>query len=345
MIPTLKHTKPSVNGSLPPVRGGHTAVLADMQLVIFGGHAYQGKGSFEYLNDVWVLDCASLSWQRVFCGGVAPEKRYGHSCSLVGSRMFVFGGRGPNGVLFRDMHFLDLQTWTWVPVNATSGGPTPRFYNGSLVVGRKIVIHGGWNGEQKCFGDMWVFDTDTFTWVQPKTGGLNPPPIYGHTMNLTANGHIMIMGGVNINGTGIPEYFNDLRSLDTATMLWERPRHTGDFPSARYAHTMTPIGTGYVLSGGWGYGGMQTREEGNKRSGADSVIVLDSEKMTWAVPQQMNPNPMVHKYGHTSTNVQGLMFVFGGWNGKQATNDLTIVEVSNVTGDVGDAEGGNDEGK
>jgi len=202
----LKHTKPSLSGIPPPVRGGHTAVLADLNLVVFGGHAYQGEGVFEYLDDVWCLDVGGLSWQRVYCGGVAPSKRYGHSCALVGSRMFIFGGRGPNGTLYRDMHFLDLQSWTWVPVHATSSGPTPRFYSGSCVVGRKIVVHGGWNGESKCYGDMWVFDTDTFTWVQPKTGGLNPPEIYGHSVQLGTNGHIMIFGGVNISGTGIPEY-------------------------------------------------------------------------------------------------------------------------------------------
>ena len=130
----------------------------------------------------------------------------------------------------------------------------------------------------------------------------------------------MLIAAANTNATQL---------LPLETMIWERPRHEGDFPSARYAHSLTPLGPSYVLFGGWGYGGMQTREEGNKRSGADSVIVLDSERMQWSVPELINPNPMVHKYGHTSTDVQGLMFVFGGWNGKQATNDLTIVEVTN----------------
>ena len=69
LIPSLKYTKPAVNGDLPPVRGGHGCVLADMQLVIFGGHAYLGKGEFEYLNDVWCLDIQSLTWQKVYPHG------------------------------------------------------------------------------------------------------------------------------------------------------------------------------------------------------------------------------------------------------------------------------------
>ena len=76
LIPSLKYTKPAINGEqLPPVRGGHGCVLADMQLVIFGGHAYLGKGEFEYLNDVWCLDIQSLTWQKVYPHGQGEEGR------------------------------------------------------------------------------------------------------------------------------------------------------------------------------------------------------------------------------------------------------------------------------
>ena len=51
----LAWQKPSLNGTAPSSRGGHTAVLADTQLVIFGGHRYGGDGVFEYFNDVHVL--------------------------------------------------------------------------------------------------------------------------------------------------------------------------------------------------------------------------------------------------------------------------------------------------
>ena len=52
----------------------------------------------------------------------------------VGSRMFLFGGKGESGVM-RDIHFLDLVEWTWVPVSSTSAGPSPRMNHASLLVG------------------------------------------------------------------------------------------------------------------------------------------------------------------------------------------------------------------
>ena len=93
--------------------------------------------------------------------------------------MFLFGGKGAKGELFRDVYFLDLVKWTWVPVSSTTSGPSPRLNHAALLVGRKVVVHGGWDGAKLCLDDLWVFDTETFTWVNPKTAGIPPAPRYG----------------------------------------------------------------------------------------------------------------------------------------------------------------------
>ena len=49
-----------------------------------------------------------------------------------------------------------------------------RFWQASVLVGHKIVVHGGWNGSNHCHEDLWVFDTDSFAWMQPRAGGLPP---------------------------------------------------------------------------------------------------------------------------------------------------------------------------
>lgn len=55
--------------------------------------------------------------------------------------MFVVGGKGQNGQLYRDVHFLDLVDWTWVEVNTTSTGPSSR--SGLRRVGARI-FHNIW---------------------------------------------------------------------------------------------------------------------------------------------------------------------------------------------------------
>jgi hypothetical protein len=54
-----------------------------------------------------------------------------------------------------------------------------RFNHSELLVGRKLVIFGGWNGRVS-YNDMWIFDTDGLTWLKPKTAGTPPPPRHGH---------------------------------------------------------------------------------------------------------------------------------------------------------------------
>jgi host cell factor len=49
---------------------------------------------------------------------------------------------------------------------------------------------GGWDGNE-IFDDLWVFNTDSFAWMQPRTTGFAPTPRYGHTLTLTS-GRIVV---------------------------------------------------------------------------------------------------------------------------------------------------------
>lgn len=50
---------------------------------------------------------------------VFQVSRGGHSITLVGSRLFVFGGEDKNRRLLNDLHVLDLETMTWDVVKTT----------------------------------------------------------------------------------------------------------------------------------------------------------------------------------------------------------------------------------
>ena len=147
-MPALSFARIVTDGDSPSARGGHSAAMAEDQVIIFGGSCYTSGGRFAYFNDTFTLDTEHHLWHKVACSGEAPTPRYGHSAELIGSRMFVFGGRGEVGTL-RDMYFLDLVEWSWVPLSVTSACPSPRFFHASLLVGRKVVVHGGWDGHMQ----------------------------------------------------------------------------------------------------------------------------------------------------------------------------------------------------
>lgn len=118
-------------GQRPSPRGGHSTVCAERNLIVFGGHAYVGDGKFLYYNDVHLFDADENCWHDVHCKGRLPESRYGHSSTLVGNRMFVFGGKGKAATL-RDMCYLDLESWTWAPLTSSSHEPPARMNHSSV---------------------------------------------------------------------------------------------------------------------------------------------------------------------------------------------------------------------
>lgn len=95
--------QPTVTGIFPAARWGHsTIVAAESKLIVFGG--WNGTWCF---NDVNMFDCATLSWSRLSCSGRVPIARAHHSCSIIGTKMILFGGR--NGLRrMNDTYVLNL---------------------------------------------------------------------------------------------------------------------------------------------------------------------------------------------------------------------------------------------
>lgn len=300
-------------------------------MVVFGGQ-FSAAESFTYLNDTWVIDLDTLTWHEARCGGEVPPPRYGHTAEVIGSRMFIFGGRGPRGVIYRDVYFLDLVDWVWVPVHAVTESPSPRFFHSSCLVGRKLVIFGGWDGDVSCFGDLWLFDTDTFVWMQPRTAGFSPTARYGHTMTLLPDGRLIMFGGAFISEeTPCPKYLGDVKVLDTDTMVWSRPKVEGDGPSGRYGHSATALSGGRCIAvlGGWGSGGVQNAEV-LKRGEAKPFWVLDCAAMRWISPQRLNRKPVHVLYNHTAAleTESGALCLFGGFDGRSSIKDIYVMEWS-----------------
>lgn len=86
---------PTTYGDQPPPRESHTGVAytckktGKSSLVIYGGM------SGCRLGDLWLLDTETMMWTRPITNGPTPLPRSLHSSTLIGHRMFVFGGWVP----------------------------------------------------------------------------------------------------------------------------------------------------------------------------------------------------------------------------------------------------------
>ena len=210
---TVIFRTPLASGKFPSARGGHSTVVFEGKLIVFGGHYHKGDGVFVYENDTYVLNLRTLKWKLVRTKGDVPRPRYGHSATVFGEEMYVFGGRGKGGKNFRDMDCLNLKTMTWRKIRSANALPPGRSGHSTTLIGDKLVIFGGFDGKHT-LDDLWVFNISTTTWMRPKTTGRGPKSSHGHTCILSEEGGLVVFGGYHVPGImKLPQYLNEVRSV------------------------------------------------------------------------------------------------------------------------------------
>jgi N-acetylneuraminic acid mutarotase len=78
-------------------------------------------------------------------------------------------------------------------------------------------VFGGENAKRQVLDEVHLLNLTTFTWSCPKTYGTAPPARADHVAGLYNSRHLYVFGGGSST-----RCFNDLYSLDTATLTWQR---------------------------------------------------------------------------------------------------------------------------
>lgn len=165
---------PVTYGEMPPPRESHTAVAWHDKstnrnyLIVYGGM------SGCRLGDLWTLDTETNVWNKPKTHGTAPLPRSLHSATLIGDRMFVFGGWVP--LVIEDfpcekewqctntLACLNLATMTWeaIDLGVPLPGPgiesddVPRARAGHCAVGinGRLYIWSGRDGYRKAWNNQ-----------------------------------------------------------------------------------------------------------------------------------------------------------------------------------------------
>lgn len=177
----------------PKPRTGAAGCVVGDRIFIFGGL----NDSVGWLNDVVVFDIKANQWLTdVPVQGNAPAPRDKHSCTLIGNKIYVFGGFGPQTVdepeqdededdeddepepatfgWFNDMFELNTgkdgaiickfanaltETMTWSKVKTEGTTPTPRAaFGGMATIGSAFYVFGGRDPSQRQ-NDLYMFET------------------------------------------------------------------------------------------------------------------------------------------------------------------------------------------
>ena len=121
---------------LPCPRSGHQAVITQGNMYVFGGK----NDDSEKMNDLWVFNIADERWTELKAAGDIPFERSGHSISVIGDNIIVFGGIWDVTKELNDLHCYSITRNTWSTFNDSSNqeqienSPT-RLKDGSPLLG------------------------------------------------------------------------------------------------------------------------------------------------------------------------------------------------------------------
>ncbi|KAG6868625.1 hypothetical protein C0993_000215 [Termitomyces sp. T159_Od127] len=198
----------------------------------------------------------SINDLTTFCRrttGDVPAKLVGASTTVVGSKMYLFGGRlFTERKMVADLYVFDMETFNWekIPISPDDDVPRARYFHSADAWNNKLIIFGGMsnqpdsiNPEDLCvLNDVRFFDITNRRWLPvsqsiPVPEQLSPRARYAHLSSVTA-GRLFIIGGQDFNNT----WLDDVCVYDLVSNAWilrrDYPRHCGTYRSvAVSSHT------------------------------------------------------------------------------------------------------------
>ncbi|CAJ1962232.1 unnamed protein product [Sphenostylis stenocarpa] len=172
-------------GDIPVARNGHTVVMANSVLILFGGEDAKRRK----LNDLHMFDLKSLTWLPLHYTGAAPCPRFNHAAALHdGKILFIFGGASKSRTL-NDLYSLDFETMAWSRIKIRGFHPSPRAGCSGVLCGTKWYITGG-GSKKKRHGETLVYDVVKSEW---SVAIVSPPSSITTNKELRYNGLVYLV--------------------------------------------------------------------------------------------------------------------------------------------------------
>uniref|UniRef100_A0A674BVB1 F-box protein 42 n=1 Tax=Salmo trutta TaxID=8032 RepID=A0A674BVB1_SALTR len=121
--------RPLASGSYPSPKAGATLVMYNNLLVLFGGWTrpspYPLHQPERFFDEIHTYS-PSKNWWNCIVTTQGPLPMAGHSSSVIGSAMVVFGGSLGARQMSNEVWVLDLEQWSWSKPTISGPSPHPR---------------------------------------------------------------------------------------------------------------------------------------------------------------------------------------------------------------------------
>lgn len=185
--------RPLATGTYPSPKACSSLVCFEDTLVLFGGWAYPCSYPFhqayQLFSELHLYHIPESRWHSVSMNSNGPPPTAGHSVSVHGQHMVLFGGmqrHDQNGPLVKsnDVWLLDLKSLHWhkVPVQGTK--PRERYGHSQTSLNEKhALIMGGCGGPNGLYTDVWLLEMgSSWKWREIEIQGSKyaPPDTWCH---------------------------------------------------------------------------------------------------------------------------------------------------------------------
>ncbi|KAI6220664.1 Kelch repeat type 2 and Kelch repeat type 1 domain containing protein [Aphelenchoides fujianensis] len=197
-----------VEGFIPGARDGHSAVVFEHKMIVFGGFEEENQ---RFSQETYVFDFLTNTWAELKTTGTPPQYRDFHSACVLGDRMYVHGGRSDErgqwhtNVDFYDpfIYYLDLKTNEWVmPKQTRESAPPGRRSNSLWAYKNKVFMFGGYESKfDRHFNDLYSFDPATSKWSVLRPAGLNAPSPRRRQCSVMVGERLFLFGGTRPHAT------------------------------------------------------------------------------------------------------------------------------------------------
>ncbi|XP_015786827.1 kelch domain-containing protein 3 [Tetranychus urticae] len=235
-------------------------------------------------------------------------KRVNHAAVAVDGHIYCFGGYlGTEDYSEErpiDVHTLDMTTLKWEQLEYYDGGNpanVPFIRYGHSVVAHNNIIYlwGGRRGDVAC-NKIFMFDTNTRSWLANEVTGTIPGVRDGHAACI-AGGFMYIFGGFE---EARQEFSDTVFRFELETLTWTAlPELTSNLLKKDYL-TCVEINNRIYLFGGRSY---------SCPFYDSNTLELDLTMMTWSTPDVVGFKPLGRR-SHTAVVVKNKMIIFGGYN-------------------------------
>ena len=312
---TTRRTSQSSEHQHPSRRWGHSAIIYNNNMIIFGGRHLQRS-----LSNIYSLNFETLTWVKIEPAGNIPLARDSHSAVLYNNYdMLIFGGNGQT-IKFNDLWDFNISEYKWTKLTTQGESPCPRDgHLATIIYNKYMVIYAGLNEKDEVINDLFLLDCSQKKWIECEL--VNNNLIENRDgQSCCLVGEIMYLFGGQ--GPGEDKYSNELFTItfDIDQTFKNKPKaiislieiNNSIKPKERASHCCVAYKDQYlIITGG----------EDQKKQPLDDIWLFDIKKICYIEIELSGKEKIEARFCHSSGIYEDTLALYGGMKNSDSTLD------------------------